>query len=113
MGVVDVLDVSMLAFMHAAIHIGTDSSGEEFNDGTVPLHARIREMEKMERTNKDSRRALVPPELACKAVVCQHISSTCLAIINYSKHSNNHIISQPHLHLPLTIKNTGCYYESG
>ena len=68
-GVVDVLNVSLLAFMHSALHLGTDSSGEEFNDGTVPLHARIREMEKMERTNKDSRRALVPPELACKAVV--------------------------------------------
>lgn len=66
-GVCDSLIISTLAYFHSVLTIGNEV-GESVLVGAIPLHARVREMEKLERTNKDAKRTGVPPELASKVM---------------------------------------------
>lgn len=65
--VVDSLQISMLAFFHAVLNIGAEIA-ESASFGSVPLFARIRELEKYERTNRDAKKSGVPFELASKVM---------------------------------------------
>ena len=65
--VCDSLLISTLAFFHSVLTVGNEV-GESVLVGAVPLYARVREMEKLERTNKDAKRIGVPPELASKVM---------------------------------------------
>jgi hypothetical protein len=66
--ITDVFNASMLAFLHSVLHLGVQIN-DRSNVGTAPkLHVRIRELEKFERTNKDSRKGQIPNELATRVI---------------------------------------------
>ena len=66
-GVVDNLRTSLFAFLHHVLTIGASLGSADGHD-VVPLHERILEMEKFERTNKDVKKALVSPELVTRVL---------------------------------------------
>ena len=66
-GVVDALDSSLLAFLHRVLHFKAGHNGG-ISVGDVPLYARIRELEKLQQANKESKIDAVPLELASRAV---------------------------------------------
>jgi hypothetical protein len=66
--ITDIFDASMLAFFHSVLHLGVQIN-DRSHVGTAPkLHVRIRELEKFERTNKDSRKGQIPNELATRVI---------------------------------------------
>jgi hypothetical protein len=75
-GIFDALDTSFLSFMHSALRLGVrmdSTSGEK-----LPLFARAHELERLQRSNKDSTKSQIPPELAAKAI--SFILSRCKAL---------------------------------
>eukprot|EP01035_Chromulina_nebulosa_P015772 gene15772-20889_t len=66
-GVIDNLNTSLFAFLHHVLTIG-GSLGSSDGHEVAPLHERIRDMEKFERTNKDVKKALVSPELVTRVL---------------------------------------------
>lgn len=65
-GTTDCLNASLLAFAHSVLNLGAASGSSSSMSCTgqiVPLHVRIRELEKFERTNKDTTYAAIPTEL--------------------------------------------------
>lgn len=72
-GVVDQLDASLVAFLHSVLIAGSEedsasASGSRRSNGDVPLYEVIWELERLERTNKDSRKAVIPTELVSAAI---------------------------------------------
>ena len=72
-GVVDMLDASLLAFLHSVLIAGAgedpmSASGSRRSKNDVPLYELIWELERLERTNKDSRKAVIPTELVSAAI---------------------------------------------
>jgi hypothetical protein len=61
-GVQDSLNCPLLSFLHSSLLLGAELEGAAAGEN-VPLHIRIRDLEKLQRTNKDSRQARIPPEL--------------------------------------------------
>ena len=61
----DSMNTSLIAFFHAVLTINESSISET---GVIPLHARIKELERIERTSKDSKKALISPEAASKVM---------------------------------------------
>ena len=62
---IDSMNTSLIAFFHAVLTINEASVSET---GVIPLHARIKELERIERTSKDSKKALISPEAANKVM---------------------------------------------
>ncbi len=77
---VDVLNASVYALIHSTLQLGTDSIASGV---CVPLHVRIKEMARLERTNKDSKKSHLSPELAAKA--CDIIMTTDDSLSNTAK----------------------------
>lgn len=61
----DSMNTSLLAFFHSVLSINESSVSET---GVIPLYARIKELERIERTSKDSKKALISPEAASKVM---------------------------------------------
>lgn len=63
----DSQDCSLVSFMHSALLLGAELEGTDAGEN-VPLHIRIRDLERLQRTNKDSRQARIPPELIAEVI---------------------------------------------
>lgn len=62
------IPTSDLSFFHGVLLLGSQIRGSE-NLGAHPdLYAKIRDLERLERTNKDSNKALIPPELVTRVI---------------------------------------------
>ncbi len=59
----DKYDISFLAFFHSTLLLGAEIRGAR-DSSDMKLCSRIRELEAMEKMNKDSQKEHVPPELA-------------------------------------------------
>jgi hypothetical protein len=66
--ITDVFNASMLAFFHSVLHLGVQINDRSHVGMAPKLHVRIRELEKFERTNKDSRKGQIPNELATRVI---------------------------------------------
>jgi hypothetical protein len=105
-GVYDALNTSMIAFLHSALRLGVRTGESSAAGANVPLHARIRELERLQRSNKDSTKAQVPPELAARTISFLLTRSGALAtqakLARVEKWLESHEPSADHL-VPLAI----------
>lgn len=62
------IDTAEISFFHGVLMLGSQIKGTQ-NQGTNPdLFAKIRDLERLARTNKDSNKALIPPELVTRVI---------------------------------------------
>lgn len=62
------IDTAEISFFHGVLMLGSQIKGTQ-NQGTNPdLFAKIRDMERLVRTNKDSNKALIPTELVTRVI---------------------------------------------
>lgn len=63
------IETAYLSFFHSVLLLGSQIKGSQQTLGSNPeLHAKIRDLERLERTNKDSNKALIPPELVTRVI---------------------------------------------
>lgn len=85
---IDNLNSSMLAFFHSVLRLGAQINDRSRVGKASKLHVRIRELEKFEKTNKDSRKGQIPNELTTRVlhfIQTKHRSlrlQTSLAIVD-------------------------------
>ena len=63
----DSLNCPLLSFLHSSLLLGAELEGAAAGEN-IPLHIRIRDLEKLQRTNKESRQARIPPELIAEVI---------------------------------------------
>lgn len=62
------IDTAELSFFHAVLMLGSQIKGSSNLGANPDLYAKIRDLERLERTNKDSNKALIPPELVTRVI---------------------------------------------